>query len=117
MAILKAGAVELPCPVSLSVNDEILWSSKTGRTTDGTMVGDVIAEKKNLTIKWGILDEGEVRVIKEHLRTGFYPISFRDDGIEITVPAYRGTLTKEHMGYIGDGVYYYKSVSVSLIEQ
>lgn len=116
-AILKAGAVELPCPVSLSVNDEIIWSSKTGRTTDGTMAGDVIAEKKNLSIKWGILSESEVKLIKNNLGTGFFPLSFRDDGVEITISVYRGTLTKEHLGYIGDGVYYYKSVSVSIVQQ
>lgn len=116
-AILRAGAVELPCPVSLSVNDEIIWSSKTGRSTNGVMVGDVIAEKKNLSIKWEFLNENEVKVVKDNLRTGFYPVTFRDDGIEITISAYRGTLTKEHLGYIGDGHYYYRSVSVTIVEQ
>lgn len=117
MAVLKAGAVELPCPVSLSVNDEIIWSKNTGRTTAGTMTGDIVAEKKNLDIKWGILPESDVKKIKDNLRTGFFPVTFRDDGMELNISAYRGTLSKEHLGYIGDGIYYYRSVSVSIIQQ
>jgi len=41
----------------------------------------------------------------------------RDDGVEITIKSYRGTLTKEHLGYIGDGTYYYKSASVSIVQK
>lgn len=57
MFVLKCGNVELPAPVSMSVADEIIWSSDTGRTLTGTMVGDVVAEKKNLSIKWNWLTE------------------------------------------------------------
>ena len=42
--ILWSGSVVLPAPVSLSVNDELIWTSDTGRTLSGRMVGDVIAE-------------------------------------------------------------------------
>lgn len=41
--VLKAGSLVLPAPVSISVNDELIWSSDTGRTMNGTMVGEVIA--------------------------------------------------------------------------
>lgn len=37
--ILKAGGVVLPAPVSITVNDEIIWSADTGRTMSGQMVG------------------------------------------------------------------------------
>lgn len=117
MAILSAGGVALPAPVSISINDEIIWSSNTGRTGNGLMVGDVVGEKKNLNIKWGILTESEVAQIKKKLIAGYFPITFRDDGMDITINSYRGTLSKEALGYIGDGIFYYKSASVSLIEQ
>lgn len=116
-AILMAGAVELPCPVSLSVNDEIIWSNNTGRTASGDMTGDVIGEKKNLEIQWGVLPESEVKKIKDNFQTGFFPLTFRDDGVDVTISTYRGTLTKEHLGYAGDGIYYYRSVSASVIQQ
>lgn len=46
--ILWSGSVTLPAPVEISVNDEIIWSSNTGRLASGEMAGDVIAEKKDV---------------------------------------------------------------------
>lgn len=115
--ILWSGSTILPAPVSISVNDQIIWSSNTGRSAAGTMVGDVVAEKKDVSIKWGILTETELATIKKIMVAGFFPISFRDDGVELNITTYRGTLTKEVLGYIGDGIYYYKSASVSIIQK
>lgn len=116
-AILKAGSVVLPAPVKLSVSDEILWSSNTGRSTkSGKMVGDVIAEKKTLDIEWGVLTADEMSLISSKLKSGFYPVSFINDGELLEITAYRGTLKKEYLGYAG-GVHYYKNVTVSIIQQ
>ena len=115
--ILKSGDVVLPAPTSLSVSDEIIWTSDTGRTLSGTMVGDVVAEKKNLNIKWEFLTEEQVQTIKGRLIAGFFPFTFRDDGIDITISAYRGTMAKEQLGDIGDGNFYYRSVTVDVIQR
>lgn len=115
--ILKAGSITLPAPSQISVDDEIIWTSDTGRTLSGGMVGDVVAEKKNVKIEWGMLTEKEACVIKNCLTTGFYPVTFHDDGADITMEAYRGTMSKVHLGYLGDGEYWYRSVSVTLIER
>ena len=115
--ILWSGSITLPSPVQITVNDEIIWSSNTGRTVSGEMIGDIIAEKKNVSIKWGVLTESELVLIKQVMIAGFFPISFRDDGIELTINSYRGTLTKEQLGYIGDGIFYYKNASVSIIQK
>lgn len=115
--ILWSGSTTLPAPVEISVNDEIIWSSNTGRTANGKMVGDIVAEKKTVNIKWGVLTESELAVIKRVMIAGFFPFSFRDDGIDITIDSYRGTLSKEQIGWLGDGVFYYKSASVSVIQQ
>ena len=50
--ILRCDNQELPAPVSIKVDDEIIWSSSTGRALDGTMLGDVVAEKK---MSWFLL--------------------------------------------------------------
>ena len=115
--ILWSGSVVLPAPVSLSVNDELIWTSDTGRTLTGRMDGEVIDEKKNLSIKWGFLTEGSVKLIKNTLVAGYFPFSFHDCGVDITIESYRGTLSKEHLGDIGDGEYWYKSVSVDIIQR
>lgn len=115
--ILKSGSVVLPAPVSLSVSDELIWTSDTGRTLSGYMIGDVVAEKKNLSIKWGMLTEDDIKLIKSRLIAGFFPLTFHDDGIDVTIEAYRGTLSKEHLGRLGDGQYWYRSATVDIIQR
>ena len=115
--ILKCGSTVLPAPMSITSGDEIIWSKNTGRTTNGDMAGDVIAEKKTLDIRWGILTEAEVQLIKQKITTGFFPITFRDDGISMTINTYRGSLSKEHMGYVGDGIYYYRSATAQIVQK
>ena len=92
--ILWSGSTVLPAPVEITSNDEIIWSSHTGRAASGNMIGDVVAQKKNISIKWGVLEESELATIKKVLIAGFFPFSFRDDGAELTINVYRGTLSK-----------------------
>lgn len=114
---LKAGSVALPAPVRISVADEILWSSNTGRSANsGKMIGDVVAEKKTIDIEWGVLTASEMKTISNNLKSGFYPVSFYDDGEMLTITSYRGTLKKEYLGIVG-GVHYYRSASVSIVQQ
>ena len=115
--ILWSGSIVLPAPTSLIVNDELVWSSDTGRTLSATMMGDVIAEKKTVSIRWEYITEEDIKTIKDVLIRGFFPFSFHDDGIDITIESYRGTLSKEHLGNIGDGKYYYKLATVDVIQR
>lgn len=117
MFLLRAGNIDLPSPIKMTVNDEIIWSSDTGRTLDGTMMGDIVAEKKNINIGWAWLTEEEARLIKNCLVAGFFPITFRDYGVDVTIESYRGTISKEVGGSVGDGVFYYKSVTVDVIQR
>lgn len=115
--ILWSGSTTLPAPVSISVNDEIIWTSDTGRTLSGLMVGDPVAEKKTVSIRWGVLTETELKTIKNVMIAGFFPFSFRDDGVDMTIDMYRGTMTKEQLGWLDDGKFYYKSASVDVIQR
>lgn len=117
MAVLSCNGVTLPSPISLSISDEIIWSSQTGRTAAGNMVGDVIAEKKNISINWGILTSSEYALIKSNLAAGFLPFTFLAADIGFTITAYRGTLSCEVLGELGDGTFYLKSASVSIVQQ
>lgn len=114
--IVWSGSTTLPAPTSLSVNDEIIWTSETGRTLSGRMVGDLVAQKKTVSLKWEFLTEAEEKLIKNTLIAGYFPISFHDDGVDITIEAYRGTLSKEQLGWIS-GIFYYRSVSVDIVQR
>ena len=93
MIICRAG-VDLPAPVSISVEDQIIWSKNTGRAANAEMIGDIIAEKKSVKIKWEFLQESELVTIKNYLVAGFFPFTFHDNGTDITITSYRGTLSR-----------------------
>ena len=73
--------------------------------------------KRDLIYILGILQEDELVLIKSKLVAGFFPITFHDDGQDITITSYRGTLSKEVIGELDDGIFYYRSASVSIIQQ
>ena len=69
MAILTANGVALPAPTVIKIDNEIIWSSNTGRTSSGAMAGDVVAEKKTVTIEWGVLQESEMAKIRKKIKS------------------------------------------------
>lgn len=109
--------VKLPAPDTITLNNEIIWSSNTGRSATGKMIGDVIAEKNTLTVNWGGLRrENEYKKIKYALTAGFFPIKAEIDSEPLIFNVYRGTLSAMPRGKIGN-IYYYSSISVEIIEQ
>lgn len=115
--VLKANGTSLPAPVKISSSDELIWSANTGRSASGKMLGSVVAGKKTVEIAWGILSAEQVSTIMSSLSSTFFPLVFLENGASTSLTVYRGAVKKEHMGYIGDGVYYYRSVSVSLVQR
>lgn len=116
MASIVVNGTTLPAPTSINSGDEIIWSDDTGRSATGKMIGDVIADKKTLDITWEMLTESQASTIKSKLASGFFTVSFRDYGNTVSITAYRSTLQKQHFGYIGN-TYYYRSVTVSIVQQ
>ena len=118
MAILTANGVALPAPTVIKIDNEIIWSSNTGRTSSGAMAGDVVAEKKTVTIEWGVLQESEMAKIRKNLIAGFFPFVFNVvGGASLSLTSYRGTINVEHFGILGDGIFWYKKATVKIIQQ
>lgn len=116
MALLTVQGVAMPCPVAIKCNDEIIWSSGTGRSSSGLMVGDVVAQKQTYEIEWEFITAADLKKLKQYMKPGFYEIKI-NLGEVITLRSYRSTLTAQFVGKLSDGITYYKSASVSLIEQ
>lgn len=114
--VIKSGTTTLPSPVALTGSDEIIWSSNTGRSSTGKMIGDVIAEKQTFQIQWGVLTKAERDLIRSSLQSGFHPFSVIEDGVATTVDSYRSTITWDTLACIGN-VTYYKNMQVSIIQQ
>lgn len=115
--ILRCDNQELTAPVSIKVDDEIIWSSFQQLHHLTLFRQVLVLLKKTLSISWGVLQEDELVLIKNKLVAGFFPITFHDDGQDITITSYRGTLSKEVIGELDDGIFYYRSASVSIIQQ
>ena len=117
MVLLTVGGVELPSPTSIQFDDEIIWSSDSGRDLSGLFAGDVVAQKKTVTVGWGVLTEAEVKTLQQKLVAGYFPLTFRDAGGMVTIESYRGTLSTVALGEVGDGIFYYKSASCKIIQR
>ncbi len=104
---------ELPSPVAISVGDEIIWSANAGRVSSGLMLGTIIAEKKSVNISWGILTDAEARILERKIPAGFIKLHILGQLYSV----YRGTLNKEALGYVGDGIFYYRSATTDIIER
>ena len=115
-ATISANGVLLPSPVEIGTSEEIIWSANTGRSTTGLMVGDVVAEKRTLNLRWGVLTAAEYDLIRTNLRSGFHPVILAVDGTAVTITAYRGAVTATMIGTYG-GVTYYRDAAVSIIQQ
>jgi len=112
MAEITANGVAMPSPTQIKVSDEIIWSSNTGRVTDGSMVGDAIAEKTTIAITWEMITEAERSSIKSAMVIGFFPITV----LGISITSYRGNIQSDALGII-DGTTYYRTVTVTVIQQ
>jgi len=113
---IKVGTTELPSPVDLSIDNEILWSEDSGRDLSGLFSGDVVAEKKTLSVNWGILSETEMALIKNNVAAGYIPITFSDGVETLTIESYRGTLSRVPMGTFNN-VTYFRSASVKIVQR
>lgn len=112
MSEITVNGVALASPVSISNSDEIIWSSGTGRSANGQMSGDVVANKKTIQISWGILTQDEYNAIR-NIPSGFFNAVVQGQSIR----AYRSTISGSCLGTFSDGITYYNDVSTSFIEQ
>ncbi|MGM0215467.1 hypothetical protein [Enterococcus sp. AZ109] len=113
MSEIVVSGVVLPSPTEIGTSDEVIWSSNTGRNASGLMVGDLITEKKTVSIKWGLLTQSELNIIKNRLPSGFFTAQILGE----TLTVYRGNIQSDFLGELSDGITYYRSASVSLIQQ
>lgn len=118
MAILTASGIAMPCPTEIKIGDEIIWSSNTGRGTNGKMTGDVVATKQDIEITWSFLRDSELATIRKGMPSGFFSVSFNCAGSTASWTGYRDTITSEDIGSLGDGKgHCYRTVTTKVIQQ
>jgi len=91
--------------------------SKSGRVASGKMTMEIIAKKKKFNFSYAVLSGTELETITDILdsNTAFYSFSFVENGDTKTYNIYPGAI--KFKKFRTDGVWYWKDVQFSLIEQ
>lgn len=116
---IVASDILLPSPTSVSLNDTLLWTSDTGRTLAGTMVGDITGAYITVNLKWQMLTQEEFKILKNAIRDGenglrkFFPLIISD--LDMDMQVYRGAIAYS-VRTVGDEIRY-PEISVDLIER
>lgn len=114
MAIISANGVDLPSPTSIKIDDELIWSSDTGRTQSAEMVGDIVGIKNKVSVEWAWLTLAEFNTISNAIRNAtWFNVTVSSIGLSFT--AYRGAISKELVN-IGSE-YRYKTATCNFTER
>ena len=115
---IKVGGVEMPPIKKLSITREPIWAKNTGRSANGTMVGDVVAYKTKLQITFVPLSDNQAAVLSAATRPAFFNVEFHDpeDNKKKTLRMYAGSLPFEVYSYV-EGLPRYVGTAISLIEK
>jgi hypothetical protein len=102
----------------LTYKKEKIWSKNTGRVSNGTMKGDVVARKYTLSCQWPPLTRAQTALIDKAIDPAFINVEFRDPGTnnKVVKRFYAGTPTYPVYSYV-KGVKTYAGVAVDLIQQ
>lgn len=116
--ILKIGNIAMPQPAmnGFTVKPEKIMSKNTGRSSSGEMVGDIVATKLTISIKWPPLTESEVSTIAKAITPAFFDVNFRNPitKTQETRRFYSGSLT---IPFYSEALDMYSGVSLDIIEK
>ncbi len=77
MEFLKINGKTIKAPTEITISPEIL--DKVERTIDGTMVVDIVADKRKVDVSWDYLSKEDMTLlVKQISEDKFAEISFHD---------------------------------------
>ena len=121
MSVLYFNNVAMPTPAhngGITIKPEKVWAPKTGRALNGELLGDMVAIKDTIQIKWPPLSQSQIALIDSYLSQPFFTVSFVDPrtGSFSTRTVYAGTPSYPVYNYVF-GSKIYQGVAVDLIEK
>lgn len=116
-AYFKIDGKVMPIPSAIGFDDDILWSSNTGRTSNGETNGDIIDYKKKIKLTWDLLTKEELSMLKQALKPAFFVVTYLDDETNEfqSMTCYRGNISSSVYGYAFQHVY--KDITVDLTQR
>lgn len=72
--------VHEPALGGLQITDEPIWAPNTGRGSDGTMIGDIVAYKTTVAVTWPPLSFADSQTIRNAIINNgpFFRIAYND---------------------------------------
>lgn len=99
---INGTSVKEPAHGGITITEEPIWASNTGRLQDGTMDGDFVGWKRTFEVVWGPLTFSEADTILHAIESAspFFAITFTNtrngrviSGSELTMTATTETAT------------------------
>lgn len=118
MSSIVIGGKTMPPVKSLTITREPIWSSNTGRCTNGEMRGDIIASKLKLQITFVPLSDEQAALLDAAITPAFFSVKFRNPGTGQTEThtMYASSPSYPVYSYVA-GLPRYNGVAVNLIEK
>lgn len=115
MALITINGVSIPTPSEYSLG--ILDISKLERNANGTMIGERIATKRKIEMKWNYLSKGDLTLILNSVSNLFFAVTYEDPiNGQVSGTFYSGDKKCGMIDFL-NGVPRYKDISFNLIER
>lgn len=120
MFVINGTTVAEPKKEGITITDEPIWASNTGRNTKGTMIGDIVAWKTTVQVEWPVLSFSQSQAIANAIRNAgpFFDIKYNDfsSGSVVTKRVYCGNIPRTIYS-LANAARYHIGVAVTFIEQ
>lgn len=87
-----------PKKEGVTITDEPIWAANTGRSTNGTMIGDIVAWKTTINVEWPPLSFSQSQAIVNAIKNAgpFFNITYNDfsSGSTVTKNVYCGNMPR-----------------------
>lgn len=104
----------------ITVTDEPIWASNTGRSSTGKMIGDIVAWKTTVAVSWPPLSFDEAKKIRDTVKNAgpFFVIKYYDFDAKTMVgkTVYANKLPRT-LYSLADKNQRYKDITITFIEQ
>lgn len=107
-----------PAKEGLTITDEPIWASNTGRGTNGKMIGDIVAWKTTVEVTWPPLSFTDAQTIRDAIKNAgnFFAIRYPDfsAGTLVTKTVYCGNIPRTTHSLVSQ---LKNGVTITFIEQ
>lgn len=78
MASLKLNGTVIPYVQKIEITRNPIWSSNTGRTASGKMVGDLVTQKYKLKITFSPMSDEDTVSLEAVISQAFFDVTFKN---------------------------------------